>query len=116
MIIGKTFGRKNTVSRLRHRLALQQETVTPDGSGGYTQSWQNVADLWAEILPISGKERLFAGQMQAEISHKITIRFRTGIVAGMRLLYDSRAFNIRAILNPKENDEVLELWVDEGVG
>jgi len=108
------FSKKSTASRLRHRLTLQQEIQTADGAGGYARSWQNIADLWAEINPISGKEIAFAGQLQTQISHKITIRYRAGITAGMRLLYDARAFNIRAILNGKENDEILEIWADEG--
>jgi SPP1 family predicted phage head-tail adaptor len=105
--------KKNTVTRLRHRLALQQEIQIADGAGGYVRSWQNIADLWAEINPISGRERLFAGQIQTEISHNVVIRYRAGIVAGMRLLYDSRIFNIRAILNVNENDEIIKLLVDE---
>jgi SPP1 family predicted phage head-tail adaptor len=107
---------KNTASRLRHRLTLQQEVQTADGAGGNTRTWQNIVDLWAEINPISGRERAFAGQVQAEISHKITIRYRSGVTAGMRLLYNTRIFNIRTILNSKENNETLELWADEGMG
>jgi len=106
--------KKNTASLLRHRLSLQQEVLNPDGAGGYTRTWQTIVDLWAEINPISGREKLFASQLQAEISHKITIRYRTGVNSSMRFLYENRIFNIRAILNPKENDEVLEIWADEG--
>ena len=46
--------KKNTCSRLRHRLALQQEVVTGDDAGGFTRSWQELAQLWAEIQPITG--------------------------------------------------------------
>ena len=113
-------GKKNTSTTLRHRLTLQQEVKTPDGAGGYTRSWQNVADLWAEISPIStrviyGSEKLFAGQMQASLSHKVTIRYRSGLSTAMRLLFDNRAFNIRAISNASEGKDVIELLVEEGV-
>lgn len=113
-------GKKNTTTRLRHRLTLQQEVKTPDGAGGYTRAWQNIADLWAEISPIStrviyGSEKLFAGQMQASLSHKVTIRYRSGLSTAMRLLFDNRIFNIRAIYNVQENKDVIELLVEEGV-
>ena len=112
--------KKNTVSRLRHRITLQQEIKTADGAGGYTRSWQNVTDLWAEINIISsrfryGRERLYAGQIQSELTHKIIIRYRSGITASMRLLFENRVFNIRSIANLQENDEILELLVEEGV-
>ncbi len=111
---------KNTTSRLRHRLTLQQRVETPDGAGGFSSGWQDVADLWAEISPVNAKsiygfEKLFAGKIQSEISHKIIIRYRSGISTSMRLLFDNRAFNIRAIKNPDERNETLELLVDEGV-
>ncbi len=107
---------KNASSRLRHRLTLQQETRTTDQAGGYTRGWQNVADLWAEITPLSGKEKLFAGQLQSEITHKIIVRYRSGVTAGMRFIYESRAFNIRYVSNVSEADEMLEILAQEGVG
>ncbi len=113
-------GKKNTSTKLRHRLTLQEEVKTPDGAGGYIRSWQNVADLWAEISPIStkviyGSEKLFAGQMQASLSHKITIRYRSGLSTAMRLLFENRLFNIRTISNTQENKDIIELLVEEGV-
>lgn len=112
--------KKTTATRLRHRLTLQQEIKTADGAGGYIRSWQNIADLWAEIASVGnksvyGREKLYAGQLQAEISHKVTIRYRSGISTSMRLLFENRIFNIRAISDIKENNEVLELLVEEGV-
>jgi len=116
---------KNTVSRLRHRLTLQEEVQTPDGAGGYSRSWQDVAHVWAEIIPLvgsgssakgSGKEALFAGQLQASISHRILLRYRPGITAAMRLVFENRLFNIHSVANVDERREKLELLVQEGAG
>ncbi|HBA42626.1 MAG TPA: head-tail adaptor protein, partial [Alphaproteobacteria bacterium] len=38
------------IGDLRHRVTLQQVVDVPDAGGGSTQSWQDVATLWAEIL------------------------------------------------------------------
>lgn len=113
-------GKKNTVSKLRHRLTLQEEVRSLDGAGGYSSSWQNIADLWAEITSISsksiyGKEKLFAGKLQSEISHKVLIRYRSPVSTDMRLVFAGRIFNIRAIMNIDEHNEILELLVEEGV-
>lgn len=111
--------KKNTASSLRHRVTLQQEVQTADGAGGYVRSWEDVADLWADISSINlrsyGQEKFFAGKIQAEITHKITIRYREGITAAMRLLFGSSIFNIRSVFNRYENNEILELLVEEGV-
>jgi SPP1 family predicted phage head-tail adaptor len=107
--------RKNSCSRLRQRLTLQEEIEIPDGAGGFTRSWQDIADLWAEIIPFTGREKLFAGQLQSQISHRILLRYRSGITAGQRLVFENRAFNIRYLFNTAEADETLEILAEEGV-
>jgi len=115
----------NLSSRLRHRVTLQQEVQSADGAGGTNKTWADVVDLWAEITPLtgaqtaaskgSGKEVLFADQLQAEISHRIVVRYRDGVTTAMRLAYESRIFNIRFVANNNEFGQQLELLVQEGV-
>ena len=117
--------KKTTASRLRHKLTLQQEVQTPDGAGGTSKSWTNITDLWAEIIPISGsssklnasagKEIFYGAQVQAEVSHKILLRYRDGVTPDMRLVFESRIFNIRSVANIEERRDRLELLVQEGV-
>jgi SPP1 family predicted phage head-tail adaptor len=104
-----------TSSRLRHRLTLQAEVMTPDGAGGYVRTWNDVANIWAEIIPFSGRERFFSGKIQAETTHRILLRYRSDITAAHRLMFENRIFNIRAIMNAREQRDVLELLVEEGV-
>lgn len=107
--------RKSTASRLRHRLTLQEPVHTPDSGGGYISSWSDIAQLWAEILPVSGRERLFTGKVQAEATHRILIRYRSDVSTSHRLVFESRIFNIRSIMNAHERNEMLELLAEEGV-
>lgn len=111
--------KKNSCSRLRQRLTLQEELRTPDGSGGYTRSWKDIASLWAEIVPIfplSNRELPFAGQLQSKVTHKILLRYRGDVTTSHRLVFEKRVFNIRYAANAREDNETLELWVEEGVG
>lgn len=115
---------KTLSSSLRHRITLQEEIRTPDEGGGYIRSWQDVAELWAEIIPYagtgnfsrgSGKERVAGGQMQAENSYRLILRYREGVTTLMRIIFDGRVFNIRSVVNVNERNEILELWIQEGV-
>jgi SPP1 family predicted phage head-tail adaptor len=80
--------------------------------------------VWAEIIPLtgsgasakgSGREISFAGQLQAEISHRILMRYQPGITAAMRIAYENRVFNIRSVVITGENRETLEILAQEGV-
>lgn len=112
--------KKSICSTLKHRLTLQQEVQTPDGQGGFTRSWQDVAQLWAEIMPQAGStgagaEQLAFGQLQPRMTHRILLRYRVGVTPAMRLVFDGRVFNIRSVANKGETNEVLEIMAEEGV-
>jgi SPP1 family predicted phage head-tail adaptor len=115
--------KKNTCSKLKHRVTLQQEIQTPDGQGGYIRQWDDVAVLWAEIVPLTGNypssrggglEVFDAGQLQALMTHKMLIRYRSGLHAGMRFAFGDRLFNIKYVANSQQQNETLELLVEEG--
>ncbi len=108
-------GKKNTTSRLRHKLALQQEVRISDGVGGYAKSWHTLVEVWAEIKPLTGSEQLVAGQLQGASNYKIALRYRSDITAGMRFLFDGRVFNIRSVLNIDEKRDMLDVLAQEGV-
>ena len=107
--------RKTTSSRLRHRLTLQEEVMVPDEGGGYIRSWSDVTNIWAEIIPISGRERFFAGKLQAEVTHRILMRYHSDITTAHRLVFENRIFNIRAVIYPQNQKNILEILVEEGV-
>lgn len=105
----------NLAARLRERVTLQQFSLAPDGAGGYAKSWQDVATLWAEVTPLSGREQLRAMTLEASVNHRIILRYRAGVTAGMRILMNERIFNIRAVINMQERESALELLAEEGV-
>lgn len=103
---------------LRERVTIQQESRAADGGGGAALTWAAITggtDIAARVEPLSGRESLHAMAMEAQVSHRVTIRYLAGIVAGMRVLYGSRALNIRAAINIDERDRFIELACDEGV-
>ncbi len=106
------------VCDLRHEVTIQAENPSTDAGGGQTDPWANptkVATVRACIEPLKGFERLRAMQLEDSISHKITMRWRSGVTAKHRIKYGSRLFNIRAVINVEERNKWLEILADEGV-
>ncbi|MDZ7809199.1 MAG: phage head closure protein [Arhodomonas sp.] len=93
--------------KLNKRVALQEPSRVADGRGGYTTTWSTVATVWAQVHPLSPDERVAAAQMQAQLTHRVTIRYRDGITAAMRVLYGTRALSI--VGPPRDVDERHEL-------
>ena len=107
------------IGALRHRLILQAESPIADGGGGQgSDPWASpatVATVWGRVEPIGGTERLRAMRLEGHVTHRVTIRHRAGVTAGMRVRFDVRVLNIRAVIDVGERGRILELLCAEGV-
>ena len=109
------FRRKGHLSsRLKHQLVLQERAVTADNIGGHSRVWVDVATLWAEITPISGRETFAYSQQTNRQRFRITLRYRNDITPHMRLhdIAGDRMFDIRSIINQREQGEEIEILAD----
>lgn len=101
--------------KLRHRIKLQRQEYVSDGGGGQEVTWFTYAHPLAWIRPLSGNEGLMGLQVQDSVTHDIIIRYRSGVKAAHRVVYDGREFNVKAALNLEERDRWIELRCEEGV-
>lgn len=99
--------------RLNKRVILQTLTQTTDGGGGFTDSWADTATLWAGVEELTGSEGFEAQQTASTLSHRVTIRYRTGVTPQQRLKYGARVLKINAVINPGQLNERLELLCTE---
>lgn len=102
--------------RLQHRVTLQGQVSTQDPvTGEMVTTWQDLADLWAHVEPLSVREFIQSGAGQTELSARITIRYRADVTSNMRLLHRGKIYNIEGALADKDSGlEYLTLPVSEG--
>lgn len=109
-----------SAGQLCHRVRIQLPTVAKDVLGAPTQTWIDVAIVWADIQPISGREARIADRIASVVTHQITVRYRSEFndpksVAQMRVLYRGRVFAIHNALNEDEANVSVILLASEGV-
>lgn len=97
------------IGKLRHRVTLQQQINDQNDYGASVTQWQDVATVWAEIKPISGREYFSAQQVQSEVSTLIWIRYRTGIEPTMRVIHKGKHYEIVSALNYQGVNKSLQL-------
>jgi SPP1 family predicted phage head-tail adaptor len=88
------------IASMRRRMVIETPVETPDGAGGWTQLFQPLATVWASLEWLGGDERWREGGFEQAGRWRITMRWRAGITAGMRLKDDTRLFDIRASADP----------------
>lgn len=99
---------------LRHRVTLKTKTVSRDTFGEEDVTWTTVATVWGSVEPLRGREYMEAKQGQADVSHRVIVRYRASVVPTMRLyLEDGRGFEVESVINRLERDEQLELMCRE---
>lgn len=91
--------------RMRHRITFQEQVETRDSEGAISITWQNVwldsetelAGVPAEVLTGPGREFNAAGQVQAETTARINLRWFPGLDPEWRILWDGHVYNIGSI-------------------
>jgi SPP1 family predicted phage head-tail adaptor len=101
--------------QLDRRVKLQTKGVTQDSYGGAVVTWSDTATVWAAVEPLQGREFFGAQQIDSEITIRVRIRYRAGVVPAMRVLYGSRVLDIRSVIDPKDRHEELQLMCSEGL-
>lgn len=103
--------------KLRHRVELQEFIEAINSFGEREKYWAHVADVWAEVAPLSAKEFIAAQQGQSEISARITIRHRPDVKPEMRIVFRGKFYNIKGVLtDPVSGLEYITCPCSEGVG
>lgn len=99
---------------LRHLLRLERPaTGAPDAYGQPPTGWEPVGSVYAEVIPLAGRELEFARQLEARTTHQVTVRHREGLNTTMRLVFGTRVLNIVAVRNENERNDAMIVLAQE---
>lgn len=98
----------------RSRLfVLEVPQESPDGFGGVLRSYQPGPQVWGALEVLGGRERVRGGRPEQVVTHRVTLHYRDGVTAAMRLALGLRRFAIRAASDPDGSRRDLVCWVEE---
>lgn len=92
------------IGNLDKRIEIQSRVLSADTFGEPVPAWETIAVVYAAVEPISGREAWQAQQAQADVTHRVTIRFRAELAPKMRFRFRGRALNIDSVVNLEEDD------------
>lgn len=109
-------GKKSSIGRLRNRVRIESPAEPADRSrfGDEQQAWETAAALvFCEVRAVSGRDLFASGQVQTEVSHRVTMRHRTDLTAKDRLVWldgSDAVLNIVAVLPAVGAANLLDVW------
>ena len=83
---------------LRERVTVQQASESRNALGETVLSWATFAERWASVEGVSSREALAAGQQDVTITHRVRMRYVSGMTQGMRFSWRSRTLQIVSLL------------------
>jgi len=97
------------IGAARHLVTVETpHPVTPDGHGGYTETWApaDPPTWYCAILPATARalERLAAGTSLAAATHLLRGRYHPQLTPASRVRHDGRVFLIASVSNLDERD------------
>jgi len=102
------------IGGLRHRVKLLRRVLTDaDGFGQQATDYQEYATVWASVETLTGRELEMARQISATATLKVTVRYHADLTETDRIEFSKRIFEIVAMDNPEQRNELLYLQCSE---
>ena len=103
------------IGKLHHHIIIEQVAETQDTDGSVMETWSNYASAQGSIEPVSGREYFDAQTTQADVTHRIYLRYIAGVIPKMRVKYGARIFDILSVINTRERNVELQLMCRENI-
>jgi SPP1 family predicted phage head-tail adaptor len=106
-------------AKFNKRIIFQQPPKSKNENGFPSIEWTNVKTVWAKIKTNQGKSKGLefnvAGSVYNESDIRFICRYTSGITPQMRIIYNSRIFNILGVVNDDEKNVTLTIICKEVV-
>ena len=86
--------------RLDRRITFEEVSEVQSSSGAPAPTWAALATdptVWAGVRDLNGDELYAARQVNAEITTRFTLRWRSDITRKMRINYEGKLYDIHHI-------------------
>jgi SPP1 family predicted phage head-tail adaptor len=87
-----------TTGQLRERVGLQTKTTAPDSQGGRVPTWATHVTVRARVGSDGGSsEDVTVEQLVATVAYTVTLRYRTTVAAGHRVVWKGQTLQIHSV-------------------
>lgn len=103
--------------QLKHSVTIQARSANRDAFGGASDQWVDVFPngIAASVEPLSGRELYSAQQHHPDVSVRIRIRHRAGVLAEQRAIFRGQVYSVLYIIPVGMADRELHLMCSIGV-
>ncbi|CNF82875.1 TPA: phage head closure protein [Yersinia enterocolitica] len=90
-----------------------REDVPGNGHMGVDTVYHNTFDSWAKLAAIGDSVRIGSVQIDAAITHRIVIRYRTGVTTDDEVVINKMVYRVKGTTNLNEASRFLVITAEE---
>lgn len=90
---------------LNERVTIQAPAESRNALGETTLSWSDYTTRWASVEGVSAREAIFNGKQDVNITHRVRMRFVSGLTQNMRLIWRGKTLEITSLLEHANRSE-----------
>jgi len=84
--------------KLRERITVQIATGATNALGETVLTYANSTQVWASVEGVSARESIGLSQQEIVVSHKVRMRYLSGLTQNMRFAWRGRTLEIVSLL------------------
>lgn len=94
-------------------MTIQEKSVAQNTTGEEVITWADVATVWAAVEPLRGSEFAELERAGAQVTTRIVMRYRSGILPEMRVVFGTHVYDVRSVVHVEERGRELQLMCRE---
>jgi SPP1 family predicted phage head-tail adaptor len=104
------------IGGLRHKITIEKPVTAKNSLAAMTTTWVQFAQVWASIETLRGFDKTAAQANYPGANAKVVIRYISGLLPTMRLVYNNQIYSILGAPNNVDmRNRVIELTCETGV-
>lgn len=104
------------IGDMRHSIRIERQSTTQDAAGQRALTWTEFATRRAAVEHANGTEIWASAQRSGRVPTVFRLRYLAGVTPDMRIVFDSRIFNILSVVDQEGRHEQLVITAQEEVG
>lgn len=92
---------------LHHRVLCQKIILAEDGSGGSSESFSDIAEVWAEISQNKARPETSARQQNIVKTVEFRVRYQDSLLACRHIIHGTQKFRVQSFSSPGQRNRTL---------
>lgn len=98
---------------MHQKITCRAQVLTPTSAGEQQEIWQDIAEVWAEVIAKSGDLTQTARQNHIAATYKIRVRYQDKLRATRNILWQGQTLRVLSLINPDNQNRILQFDVVE---